>query len=88
LGKAFRLTKSETSVIEKVAAVPVFVAKPRAKFLTVQKLDEQLLFKLVRAMEMISLQTTEEFNRLTVARVRDAKIIFNFLFIKMYVLKL
>jgi hypothetical protein len=57
LGKAFRLTKFETSVIEKVAAVPVFVAKPRAKFLTVQKLDKQLLFKLVRAMpmEMISL---------------------------------
>jgi hypothetical protein len=39
------LTKFETSVIENVAAVPVFVAKPRAK---------QLLFKLVRAMEMIS----------------------------------
>jgi hypothetical protein len=56
LGKAFRLTKFETNVIEKyVAAVPVFVAKPRAKFLTVQKLDKQLLFKLVRAMEMISL---------------------------------
>jgi hypothetical protein len=54
LGKAFRLTKFETSVIENVAAVPVFVAKPRAKFLTVQKLDKQLLFKLVRAMEMIS----------------------------------
>ena len=29
------------------------VAKPRAKFLTMQKLDKQLLFKLVRAMEMI-----------------------------------
>jgi hypothetical protein len=57
LGKAFRLTKFETSVIENVAAVPiaVFVAKPRAKFVTVQKLDKQLLFKLVRAMEMISL---------------------------------
>jgi hypothetical protein len=43
-------------VIENVAAVPVFVAKPRAKCLTVQKLDKQLLFKLVRAvhMEMIS----------------------------------
>jgi hypothetical protein len=41
-------------VIENVAAVPVFMAKPRAKFLTVQKLDKQLLFKLVRAMEMIS----------------------------------
>ena len=56
LGKAFRLTKFETSVIENVAAVPVFVAKPRAKCLTVQKLDKQLLFKLVRAvhMEMIS----------------------------------
>ena len=56
MGKAFRLTKLETSVIENVAAVPVFVAKPRAraKFLTVQKLDKQLLFKLVRAMEMIS----------------------------------
>ena len=55
LGKAFRLTKFETNVIENVAAVPVFVAKPRAKCLTVQKLDKQLLFKLVRAMEMISL---------------------------------
>jgi hypothetical protein len=35
----------------------VFVAKPRAIFVTVQKLDKQLLFKLVRAMpmEMISL---------------------------------
>jgi hypothetical protein len=33
----------------------VFVAKPRGKFVTVQKLDKQLLFKLVRAMEMISL---------------------------------
>ena len=54
MGKAFRLTKFETSVIEKVAAVPVFVAKSRDKFLTVQKLDKQLLFKLVRAMEMIS----------------------------------
>ena len=54
MGKAFRLTKFETSVIENVAPVPVFVAKPRAKFLTVQKLDKQLLFKLVRAMEMIS----------------------------------
>jgi hypothetical protein len=43
LGKAFRLTKFETSVIEKVAAVPVFVAKPRTKFFTVQKLDKQLL---------------------------------------------
>jgi hypothetical protein len=29
-------------------------SEPRAKFLTVQKLDKQLLFKLVRAMEMIS----------------------------------
>jgi hypothetical protein len=27
LGKAFRFTKFETSVIENVAAVPVFVAK-------------------------------------------------------------
>jgi hypothetical protein len=36
-------------VIENVATVPVFVAKPRAKFLNVQKLDKQLLFKLVRA---------------------------------------
>jgi hypothetical protein len=42
-------------VIENVAAVPVFVAKPRAKFLTLQKLDKQLLqFGHVRAMEMIS----------------------------------
>jgi hypothetical protein len=55
LGKAFRLTKFETSVIENVAAVPVFVAKPRAKFVTVQKLDKQLLLKLVRAMEMSSI---------------------------------
>ena len=38
-------------MIENVAAVPVFVAKPRAKFVTVQKLDKPLLFKLVRAME-------------------------------------
>ena len=46
----FRISSSEklspsafvimTSVIENVAAVPVFVAKPRAKFLTVQKLDK------------------------------------------------
>jgi hypothetical protein len=55
LGESESLTKFETSVIENVAAVPVFVAKQRAKFLTVQKLDKQLLFKLVRAMEMISL---------------------------------
>ncbi|CAB3978844.1 Hypothetical predicted protein [Paramuricea clavata] len=55
LGKAFRLTKFETSVIENVVAVPVFVAKPRAKFLTVQMPDKQLLFKLVHAMEMSSL---------------------------------
>ena len=55
LGESFWLDEFETSVIENVAAVPVFVAKPRAKFLTVQKLDKQLLFKLVRAMEMISL---------------------------------
>jgi hypothetical protein len=44
--------KFETSVIENVAAVPVLVAKP---LLTVQKLDKQLLFKLVRAMEMMML---------------------------------
>ena len=45
----------ETSVIENVATVPVFLAKPRAKLLIVQKLDnKQLLFELVRAMEMIS----------------------------------
>jgi hypothetical protein len=32
LGKAFRLTKFETSVIENVAAVPVFVSgKAKAK---------------------------------------------------------
>jgi hypothetical protein len=37
-----------------VAAVPIFVAKPRAKLLTVQKLDKQLLFELVFVMEMIS----------------------------------
>jgi hypothetical protein len=42
-------------VIKNVVAVPIFVAKPlRAKFLTLQNLDKQLLFKLVRAMEMIS----------------------------------
>ena len=54
LGESFSLDEIQTSVIESVAAVPVFVAKPRAKFLTVQKLDKQLLFNLVRAMEMIS----------------------------------
>jgi hypothetical protein len=53
LGESFSLDEFKTSVIENVAAVPVFVAKPMAKFLTVQKLDKQLLFKLVRAMEMI-----------------------------------
>jgi hypothetical protein len=31
LGKAFRLTKFETSVIENVAAVPVFVAKRQSQ---------------------------------------------------------
>ena len=54
LGESFSLDEFETSVIENVAAVPVFVAKPRAKFLTMQKLDKQLSFKLVCAMEMIS----------------------------------
>jgi hypothetical protein len=36
LGESFSLDEFETSVIENVAAVPVFVAKPRrrAKFLT------------------------------------------------------
>jgi hypothetical protein len=29
-----------------------FVAKPRAKFVTMQKLDKQLFFKLVRAMRL------------------------------------
>jgi hypothetical protein len=54
LEESFSLDEFESSVID-VATVPVFVAKPRAKFLTVQKLDKQLLFKLVRAsMEMIS----------------------------------
>ena len=46
------------------------MAKPRAKFLTVQKPDKQLSFKLVRAIEMISdaVLTTEEFRRFEVAR--------------------
>ena len=56
LGESFSLDEIRNKCDENVAAVPVFVAKPRAKFLTVQKLDnhKQLLFKLVRAMEMIS----------------------------------
>jgi hypothetical protein len=37
-----------------VAAVPIFVTIAKAKLLTVQKLYQQLLFELVRAMEMIS----------------------------------
>jgi hypothetical protein len=37
LGENFSLDEFETSVIENVAAVPVFVAKPRAKYLTLQK---------------------------------------------------
>jgi hypothetical protein len=63
LEESFSLDEVETSVIENVAAVPVFVAKLRAKFLTIQKLYKQLLFELVRAMEMISdaVSTTEEF---------------------------
>jgi hypothetical protein len=53
LEESFSLDEFESSLID-VATVPVFVAKPRAKFLTVQKLDKQLLFKLVHAsMEMI-----------------------------------
>jgi hypothetical protein len=55
LGESFSLDEIQNKVFENVATVPVFVAKQRAKFLTVQKLDKQLLFKLVRAMEMISL---------------------------------
>jgi hypothetical protein len=35
LGESFWLDEFETSVIENVAAVSVFMAKPRAKFLTV-----------------------------------------------------
>ena len=54
LGESFSLDEIRNKCDENVAAVPVFVAKPRAKFLTVQMLDKQLLFKLVRAMEMIS----------------------------------
>ena len=54
LGESFSLDEFETSVIESVAAVPVFVAKPTAKYMTVQKSDKQLSFKLVRAMETIS----------------------------------
>jgi hypothetical protein len=54
LEESFSLDEFELSVID-VATVPVFVAKPRAKCLTVQKLDKQLLFKLVHAsMDMIS----------------------------------
>jgi hypothetical protein len=53
-GKQFSLDEFETSVIDNVAAVPVFVAKPMAKFLTVQKLEKQLSFMFVRAMEIIS----------------------------------
>ena len=49
LQASFSLDEFVSSVIENVSTVPVFVAKPRAKFLTVQKLDKQLLFKLVRA---------------------------------------
>ena len=60
-------------MIKNVAAVPVFVAKPKAKYLTGQNLQnfhKQLSFKLVRTMEMISdaVHTTEEFKRLTVTR--------------------
>jgi hypothetical protein len=50
LGESFSLDEIRNKCDENVA---VFVAKPRAKFLTVQKLDKQLLFKLVRALEMI-----------------------------------
>ena len=49
LGESFSLDEIRNKVFENVAAVPVFVAKQRAKFLTVQKLDKQLLFKLDRA---------------------------------------
>jgi hypothetical protein len=51
LEESFLLDEFETGVIENVAAVPIFVAKPcpRGKFLTVQKLDKQLLFELVRS---------------------------------------
>jgi hypothetical protein len=43
LEESFLLDKFETSEIENMAAVPIFVAKPspRWKFLTVQKLDKQ-----------------------------------------------
>jgi hypothetical protein len=55
LEESFSLDKVQTNVIENVAAVPVFVAKPRAKFFTLRKLEKQLLqFEHVRAMEMIS----------------------------------
>jgi hypothetical protein len=46
IGESFSLDEFKTSVIENVVAVPVFVAERSAKFLTMQKLDEQLLFKL------------------------------------------
>ena len=52
LEERFFLDKFETNVIEDVTAVPIFVAKvakPRAKLLTVQKLDKQFSFELVRA---------------------------------------
>ena len=68
--ESFSLDEFETSVTENVAAVPVFLAKPGGKFLTVQKLDKQLLFELLRAMELISdaVYTTEEFKQLTLTR--------------------
>ena len=51
--------------------------------MTVQKLDKHLLFKFVRTMpmEMISdaVINSRKFKRLTVTRVRDARILFNVL---------
>jgi hypothetical protein len=50
LEERFLLDKFETNVIEDVTAVPIFVAKvAKPKLLTVQKLDKQLSFELVRA---------------------------------------
>ena len=57
LDKVFTLEEFETSVIENVAAVRGKAKGEicdRAKFMTVQKLDKQLSFKLVRAMETTS----------------------------------
>jgi hypothetical protein len=45
LEESFSLDKFETTVIENVAVVPICVAKPRAKLLTVQKLDKRAIWR-------------------------------------------